>query len=147
MLSSHAGSGHLGGTPATRPTLLHRVGPGVLGFIAIGGLSHALDSGLRAAGVFPALGVPMGQRLFALATVYRSLIGVLGCYFAARLSSARPMRSALALAYVGLGLSALGIMASLHKPELGPLWYPVALTILTLPSAWLGGKLATSAER
>jgi hypothetical protein len=89
----------------------------------------------------------MGQRLFIFATAYRSLIGVFGCYIAARLSSARPMQSALVLGYVGLALSALGILASLAKPELGPLWYPVALTILTLPSAWLGGKLASPAQR
>jgi hypothetical protein len=30
------------------------------------------------------------------------------------------------------------------KPELGPLWYPVALAVTGLPAAWLGGVLYRS---
>ena len=128
---------------ALRPSFLRRVGPGVFGFLAIAVLSHATDSALRAAGVFSALGLPMTSGAFAVATAYRSAFGVLGCFIAARFAAQRPMRNAMGLGAVGFMLSTLGVAAAAHRPELGPLWYPLALALLTLPCAWLGGKLGS----
>jgi hypothetical protein len=145
LLSATKGE-RLATTEAARPSFLRTVAPGVAGFVAIGLLSHGVDSALGASGLFPSLGVPMASRLFVLATVYRSVIGVLGCYIAAHFAAGRPMRSALTLGCIGFALSTLGIFATWQKPELGPLWYPAALALLTLPSAWLGGKLGTSAH-
>ena len=133
-------------TPRRRT--LRRVGAGLAGFVAIAVLSHATDGVLRAAGVFPAFGVPMSNALFGVALAYRTIYDVLGCYIAARFAPDRPMRNALALGIVGLVLSALGVVAALAKgPELGPIWYPIALLATTLPAAWLGGHLRTRQAR
>ncbi len=134
------------GKGSAGPSLVRRVAPGVAGFIAIAVLSHATDSALRAAGVFSALGLPMTSGLFVLATAYRSAFGALGCFIAARLAPRQPMRTALWLGAVGFVLSVLGVVATVHRPELGPLWYPIVLAALTLPSAWLGGKLGSAAQ-
>lgn len=78
---------------------------------------------------------------YALAVAYRTALTVAGCALAARLAFARPMRTAMILGAVGFVVSLLGVGVALSKPELGPLWYPVALALVALPCAWLGGKL------
>ena len=127
---------------------LRRVGALVAGFAATAVLSHATDSALRATGVLPAFGEPMSNALFGLAVVYRTLYGVLGCYLAARFAPDKPMRNALTLGVIGVVLSALGVVAALVKgPELGPIWYPIALLATVLPAAWLGGFLRSRRPR
>ena len=34
-----------------------------------------------------------------------------------------------------------GVGVAIAKPELGPLWYPIALVLTGLPCVWLGGVL------
>lgn len=41
---------------------------------------------------------------------------------------------------LGLVLCLLGAIAMIPK-ELGPAWYPIALTISAVPTSWLGGVL------
>ena len=43
-------------------------------------------------------------------------------------------------AAIGLVASLAGVVATLTH-DMGPLWYPVALAVTTLPCAWLGGAL------
>jgi hypothetical protein len=53
------------------------------------------------------------------------------------------MAHALAGGFIGLVVSTIGAFATWNRgPAFGPHWYPVALIILALPTAWLGGKLA-----
>jgi len=94
------------------------VGALLAGFVAVVVLSLGTDWALHAAGVFPALGQKMSDALFVLATVYRTLYGVVGSYVTARLAPDRPMGHAL----VG-GLN------------------PLALIVTAMPTAWLGGEL------
>jgi surface polysaccharide O-acyltransferase-like enzyme len=123
------------------------VGAVFAGLIAIVALSIGTDMVLRAAGIFPAIGQPMPNGLFLLATVYRTVYGVIGSYIAARLAPAKPMRHALILGLVGVALSAVGLVATWNKgPEFGPKWYPVALIVLALPGAWIGGKLGEKSD-
>ena len=97
---------------------------------------------LRAAGVFPTLGQPMSDALFLLATTYRTVYGVAGSYVTARLAPNRPVGHALLLGAIGLFVSIVGAVATWNKiPSLGPHWYPIALIVLALPTAWVGGKL------
>lgn len=104
--------------------------------------SIGTDALLRAAGVFPALGQPMPDALFLLATTYRTVYGVAGSYVAARLAPSRPMGHALLLGATGLVVSIVGAVATWNKvPALGPHWYPLALIVLAMPPAWAGGKL------
>jgi hypothetical protein len=77
-----------------------------------------------------------------LATAYRTVFGVLGSYIIARLAPNRPMRHALVSGIVGLVVSIVGAAVTWNKgPAFGPHWYPLALIVLAIPQAWLGGRL------
>jgi hypothetical protein len=102
------------------------------------------DVVLHAVGVFP----PMGQSMdgyegaLLLATIYRTVYGVAGSYVMARLAPYRPMGHALVGGFLGLGVSIVGAMVTWNKgPAFGPHWYPLALIVLAMPTAWAGGKL------
>jgi len=110
------------------------------GFVAIVVLSLGTDWALHAAGVFPALGQKMSDALFVLATVYRTLYGVVGSYVTARLAPDRPMGHALVGGLIGVAMSTLGAVVTWNK-DLGPRWYSLALIVTAMPTAWLGGKL------
>jgi len=110
------------------------------GFVAVVVLSLGTDWALHAAGVFPALGQKMSDALFVLATVYRTLYGVVGSYVTARLAPDRPMGHALVGGLIGVAMSTLGAVVTWNK-DLGPRWYPLALIVTAMPTAWLGGKL------
>jgi len=102
------------------------------------------DEILHIVGVFPSWGASMvgfdGPLL--LATVYRTVYGVLGSYIIARLAPDKPMQHALVGGIVGLAVSTLGAVATWNKgPAFGPHWYPLALIALSMPQAWVGGKL------
>jgi hypothetical protein len=52
------------------------------------------------------------------------------------------MGHALVLGVLGLIVSIVGAVATWNRqPSLGPYWYPVALVVLAIPTAWAGGKL------
>lgn len=112
------------------------------GLVAIFALSIGTDVTLHAAGIFPAIGQPVSDELLLLATAYRCVYAVAGCYLAARLAPGRPMRHALALGVVGVILSTAGAVATWNRgPAFGPHWYPLALIASSLPCAWMGGWL------
>lgn len=105
-------------------------------------LQLGADEVLRAAGVFPALGKPMSDGLFALATAHRVIFGVLSCYITARLAPSRPMLHALVLGAIGFAMSVLSAVVTWNVvPPLGPHWYPITLVVLAMLEAWLGGAL------
>lgn len=105
-------------------------------------LSIGTDSALRAAGIFTPLGQPMSDALLLLATVYRTIYGVLGSYITARLAPNRSMMHALILGAIGLAVSIVGLVVTWNRvAEFGPHWYPLALVVLAMPQSWLGGKL------
>jgi len=111
------------------------------GFIVIVVLSVGVDQVLHSLAVYPPWGQPMyDPTLNALALSYRIVISVLGCYITARLAPRAPMRHALILGAIGVVVSAGGTFAAVGK-NLGPTWYPVALILVSLPCAWLGGRL------
>jgi hypothetical protein len=102
------------------------------------------DIVLHATGVFP----PWGQSMVGfdgallLATAYRTVFGVVGSYIIARLAPNRPMQHALVGGVVGLVVSIVGAAVTWNKgPAFGPHWYPLALIVLAMPQAWVGGKL------
>lgn len=80
--------------------------------------------------------------MLLLATIYRTVYGVLGAYVAARLAPYRPMTHALVLGGIGFFVSILGTVVTWNKgPEYGQHWYPITLIVLAIPTAWLGAKL------
>jgi len=116
------------------------IGALLAGFVAVVVLSLGTDLALHATGVFPALGQRMSDALFVLATAYRTLYSVVGSYVTARLAPDRPMGHALVGGLIGVALSTLGAVVTWNK-DLGPHWYPLALIVTAMPTAWLGGKL------
>ncbi len=118
------------------------------GFLCVVILSLVTDEILHFLKVYPPWEQVMSDRLFGLATAYRAVYNVIGCYLTARLAPSRPMRHALLLGWVGLIVALLGAAATWnHQPALGPHWYSVALVVLALPCAWVGGKLYETSAR
>jgi hypothetical protein len=117
----------------------------ILAGIIIGiALTLGTDEVLHLTGVFPPWGQSMVGYDMALliATIYRTVYGILASYIVARLAPARPMGHALIGGAIGLAVSILGAAGSWNKgPAFGPHWYPLALAVLALPTAWVGGKL------
>lgn len=104
-------------------------------------LSIGTDQIMHDLGVFPPKEEPMRDMADnVLALSYRSVYAVLGSYIAARLAPSAPVRHALILGGIGMVPGILGIVAATQL-DLGPIWYPVALVVTTLPCAWLGGML------
>ena len=111
------------------------------GFVAVVVLSLGTDQVLHMLKVYPPWGQPMAGGLFALATAYRIVYTVAGGYITARLAPHAPVRHALILGLIGLVPGIAGVIANIVKPELGPLWYSVAVAVTGPPCAWLGGVL------
>jgi len=107
-------------------------------------LSLGTDIVLHVIGVFP----PWGQSMVGfdgpllLATVYRAIYGVAASYVIARLAPDRPMAHALVGGVLGLAAGILGAILTWNKgAAFGPHWYPIALIVLAMPQAWVGGQL------
>ncbi len=127
------------GTPSRR--LGRSVAAVFLGFVAVVVLSLGTDQVLHVLKVYPPWGEPMydpGLNLLALA--YRCVYGVVGSYIMARLAPHSPMRHVWVGAAIGLVLSSAGAVATIPM-DLGPAWYPIALAVSALPTAWIGGTL------
>jgi hypothetical protein len=120
--------------------MMRSIGAVVAGllFIVVG--STVVDLLLYALGVYPA-NQPLDDKLAALATAYRAVIGVAGAWITARLAPSRPMQHAMILGLIGVVLGLAGVVVAIEKPELGPLWYPIGLVLLAIPQCWAGGKL------
>ena len=122
---------------------LKSIGAVAAGFVAVLVLSVGTDMILEKTGVFP----NPNQTLFvtwmlAVALAYRTMYTVFGGFLAASLAPGRPMRHALILGLVGLVFAVVGTVANHDK---GPLWYPIALVVVTLPGVWLGARLRITA--
>jgi hypothetical protein len=130
-------------TETERPRrTLRSIGAVFAGLLFIFIVTTIVDIVLHATGVFPPWGKPMSDALFGLATAYRIVISVAGCWIAARLAPSRPIGHALTLGAVGVVLSAIGAAVTWNKgPEFGPHWYPLLLVAISIPCAWVGGKL------
>lgn len=122
--------------------ILRRIVAVVAGFLAVGILDTAIDVVLHATGVYPPWFKPMATPLWFLAIGYRMVDGVIGGYIAAWLAPDRPVTHALALGILGFLISIAGVVATWNKgSEFGPKWYPLALVVIALPCALIGGKL------
>jgi hypothetical protein len=121
---------------------MRRVGAVFAGLLTIVVLSTLTDVVLHATGVYPPWFQPMPDGLFVLAISYRIAFGILGSYITARLAPEQPMKHALILGAIGVVISTAGAIAVLKKPELGPAWYSLAVIAISLPCAWIGGRLA-----
>ena len=121
---------------------LRSVGAVLVGMLTGIILSLGTDELLHLAHVFPPWDQRASDALLLLATIYRTIYGVAGSYMAARFAPNRPMLHAMILGVFGLAASAAGAVVTWNKgPVFGPHWYPVALVVLAIPTAWAGGKI------
>jgi hypothetical protein len=121
---------------------LKSIGAVVAGFVLLVVLSIMTDSILEKTGVMKT--DPFNDNpvwLIVLITGYRTIYNTLGCYVAARLAPNKPMKHAIILGIIGVVLTIVGLIAMWDVP---PRWYPISLIVLTMPAAWLGGKMATN---
>jgi hypothetical protein len=121
-----------------------RIGRSILallaGFLVAVVLSLATDLLLHQFGFYPSLGQPTDSSQLAVATLYRSLYGILSAWVTARLAPYNPMGHALIGGAIGTVIALVGAIATWNL-NLGPHWYSIALVVLALPTAWIGGKL------
>jgi hypothetical protein len=114
----------------------------VVAFIVVFVLSLGTDQVLHMLTVYPPWGEPMyDPGLNLLALTYRTIYGIVGGYIAARLAPYAPMGHALTVGIIGFVLSAVGAIVAITQADLGPAWYPIALALTSVPTAWLGGYL------
>ena len=121
--------------------ILKSIGAVLAGLIFIVFTHTAVDKVLEGLGIFP----PPEQGLhitwmLVLALAYRTLLSIVGCYLTARLAPSRPMLHSLVLGFIGIIGAVAGTFAAISQ-NLSPGWYPIALVLVTLPCAWLGGRL------
>ncbi len=122
--------------------MLKSIGAVLAGFLTVVILSTVTDAILHSAGVYPEGGY-LSNAHSVLATVYRTIFTVLGGYVTVRLAPNKPMRHVMILAILGTLGGLLGLISTWDK-NLGPVWYPIALTVLAYPSVWFGGTLYKS---
>lgn len=122
--------------------ILKSIGAVLAGLIFIVVTHNLVDFILESLGIF----TPRTQKfdttwMVVTATIYRTVLSIVGCYLTGILAPSRPMLHSLILGIIG---SVLGTIAAIVTIPLdwGPAWYPIALVLVTLPSAWLGGRLA-----
>jgi hypothetical protein len=128
-------------TPRPR-NILRSIFAVLAGFFAVVVTHIGTDAIMHTTGIFPPWGQPMSDALFLLATIYRTIFSVAGSYLTARLAPHHPMRHAFIGCAIGLVLSTVGTVVTWNRgPEFGPHWYPIALIVLALPTAWVGGKI------
>jgi hypothetical protein len=114
----------------------------LMGIVAGVAVTIATDFVLHAIHVFPAWDQRVPDRLLALATAYRTVYSIGASYLTARLAPYSPMKHALVGGAIGFAVSLAGAIATWNGgPQFQAHWYPVALTLLALPSAWLGGTI------
>ncbi|HWP53921.1 MAG TPA: hypothetical protein VN476_07270 [Pyrinomonadaceae bacterium] len=122
--------------------VLRRIGAVLGGLVLVVILDIAIDVLMHATGIYPPWFQPMRTSLWLVAIGYRMIDGTIGGYVVARLAPDRPVAHALVLGSSGFALSVAGLVATWNKgPEFGPKWYPLALVVLSLPCALLGGFL------
>ncbi len=119
---------------------LKSIGAVIAGFAVLVILSMITDSVLQKTGIMKT--EPFEENpgwLIVIIVAYRTIFNTFGCYLTARLAPNKPMKHAIILGMIGVVLTILGLIAMWDIP---PRWYPISLIVLTLPAAWLGGRMA-----
>ena len=114
----------------------------LIGIVTGVAVTLATDLALHAIHVFPPWDQRVPDGLLALATAYRTGYSIGASYLTARLAPYSPMKHALAGGVIGFVVSLAGAIATWNGgPQYQAHWYPIALTLLAIPCAWVGGML------
>ena len=126
--------------------VLKSIGAVAAGVVILSALAAVTDTLLQWAQVLPVTGEKRFQNWQSLlALAYHLLYVVIAAYLVAALAPTRPMAHALAFGGVGVAMSILGTIAIVNG-DLAPAWYGGALIVLSLPTAWIGGRLFERVE-
>ncbi len=118
--------------------VLKSIGAVFAGLVVIFILSHATDYSLEKFG-FMKLPFSDNPTWFILLVLfYRLTYSVIGCFVTAKIAPSGGNFHAMILGGIGTVLSTLGLIAMWDQE---PKWYSLALIVLALPCAWVGGKL------
>ncbi len=124
-------------------SVLRSIGAVIGGLLVLAVLSTAMDTVLEKT-ILPGLAHAQASTgVWIFVTAYRAVFSIFGCYLTARWAPSAPLGHALALGVLGVILSSLGAYAMW---SLGTHWYPIALIVIALPCAFLGGWLYTSSR-
>ncbi|HEX6124682.1 MAG TPA: hypothetical protein VFZ23_04850 [Pyrinomonadaceae bacterium] len=123
-------------------SILKSIGAVFAGLVFIFVTHSGVDLALESLGIF----TPPNERfdtpwMVVTATIYRTVLSIAGCFLTGVLAPSRPMLHSLILGFIGLFLSTAAAVVTIPM-DLGPAWYPIALAVLSVPCAWVGGKLA-----
>jgi hypothetical protein len=117
---------------------LRSAGAVVAGFATVVVLSMGTDAVLHSTGIYPPLDQPQGAWTLVVALIYRTAFTIAGGYVTAALAPRNALRHAVLLGAIGTLFGALGAVSMWSY---GEHWYPIALTVLALPSTTFGGWL------
>jgi hypothetical protein len=124
--------------------ILKSIGAVLTGLIFIFVTHSGVDYILESLGIF----TPPDQGfhttwMVVTATIYRTVLSVVAAFLTAKLAPSQPMKHALILGLIGLALGTAAAIIVIPM-NLSPAWFPIALVVLAVPSAWVGGMLAES---
>ncbi len=131
--------------------IFRSIGAVLAGLVTIILLSAITDTILEASGVFPTMeeqqrsGFNDGW-LQILALTYRFIYTLLGGYLTAKLAPASPVVHVIVLAVIGTTVGILGLIA-VASLGIFPLWFSIAVIVISFPALWLGGKLGVNGRR
>jgi hypothetical protein len=114
-----------------------------VGLAVIIALSNGTDTVLELTGVYPSVEEQRWDGfdtpwMLATALAYRVMFAVIGGYATARLAPARPAAHVTALLVIGCLLGLGGLAAA---SGVTPLWFSLAVLILTPLAVWVGGRV------
>ena len=127
--------------------ILKSIGAVLAGMIFIVATHTITDKILESTGIFP----PPEQGLhvtwmLVTALVYRVLFQVAGSFITALLAPSRPFLHGMIIGVIGLILGSVAAVVTIPM-NLSPAWYPIALALSSIPSAWLGATMYASFRR
>ena len=79
------------------------------------------------------------------ALVYRILFQVAGSFITAMLAPSRPFLHGMIIGVIGFVLGSVAAVVAIPM-QLSPAWYPIALALSAIPSAWLGASIYTGSR-
>jgi MFS-type transporter involved in bile tolerance (Atg22 family) len=123
--------------------ILKSIGAVLAGLVFIGVTHSTIDALLEGAGILPKGHLNVSAGLICFVIFYRAVFSFFGCYLTAKLAPRNAMRHALILGFIGLLLSTIGAIVTADM-NIGPAWYAWSLAAISVPIAWLAGKIYTS---
>ena len=126
--------------------ILKSIGAAFAGILIGVILSLGTDEILKNMGIIPKDNLWVSTSVILFILFYRTVYNIIGSYVVARLAPNKPMVHALVVGVIGTIVCIIGALAT-AKMNLGPAWYAWTLAALSLPSAWLGGKIYLSRKQ